>query len=253
MVNGSAGGAMVMAVEEGRMAGGTLAAAKNGGTFEFAVDGRLVTEGAAQACMNLAGADEGGGGGGVAADAIGHGRGSGGGGVDLDLSGVAVIVGIEVGGMAFEAITTRTAVDRGIAVAVCTNNQQAVGAGMAGEAGAFVDGADRIAGVAAAAEGGCPDGSVMVMAMAWVITRQDLGLGIGEVIAAVTAKAVLVLGDGFCPSPIDRILQGRRGGVAIAALVAVHRHRIIGGMAADAEGRVEDMAQAGRFGTMVDV
>lgn len=109
-----------------------------------------------------------------------------------------------------------------------------------------MDNADRIAGMTVVTEGGGGNGAAMIVAMAGIIGRQDFCLGIGEVIGAVTAKTVLVFGDDFDPWPIERVLQGRRRGVAIAALVTVHRHRGIGGMTADTERGVEDMAQAGR-------
>jgi len=106
---------------------------------------------------------------------------------------------------------------------------------MAVIAGGFVDIFNRIAGVAVAAEGSRPDGGAMVVAMARRIGRQDFGLGIGEVIASVTAKAVLILGDDQYSWPICRILQGRRGGVTIAALIFMYCHRIVGRMTADTE------------------
>ena len=73
----------------------------------------------------------------------------------------------------------------------------------------------------------------------------------GEVVDTVAGNALGVRGDGDGTRPIDRLLQGWRGGVAVAALVAVHRHRIVSAMAADAEWGIKDMAQAA--GRVIDV
>jgi len=123
MVNRTAGGAMVMAGEVSGVAGDTLAAAGNRRALEFAVDGRLVAGGAAIIGMDLTGADERGAGGGMAAKADTVCRGRSKGGVDLDLIGVAMVVAIEVGGMAIGAGATGAVIDRGIAVTVDANNE----------------------------------------------------------------------------------------------------------------------------------
>jgi len=98
-----------------------------------------------------------------------------------------------------------------------------------------MDDVDRIPGMAVAAESCSPDGCAMVVAMARGVGRQDLGLGISEVIGPVAAKAVLILGDDERPWPIERILQGRRGGMTVAALVFVDRHRVVSRVTADTE------------------
>lgn len=58
--------------------------------------------------------------------------------------------------------------------------------------------------------------------------------------------ALGIFGDGDSPWPIKRILQSRRRGVAVAAAVGVHRHRVAGRMAANTEGGVQDVSKAGR-------
>jgi len=54
-----------------------------------------------------------------------------------------------------------------------------------------------------------------------------------------------IRGDGDHPWTVNRILQVRRGGMAVAALVRVHSHRVIGWMAADTKWGVKDVAEAG--------
>lgn len=123
VVDRAAGGAMVMAGEEGRVAGDAFAAASDSRAFELAVGGRIVAGGASIVGMNLTAADERCGGGGVAAHTVRHGGGGGGGRVHLDLVGVIVVVGIEVSGMAGGAGAAIAKVRRGIAVAVNAGDQ----------------------------------------------------------------------------------------------------------------------------------
>ena len=63
-------------------------------------------------------------------------------------------------------------------------------------------------------------------------------------VRAVTTEALATdyIGD---QGAGGRILQGRRTGVTITALIAVNTHWIIGKMTADAERSVQNMAQAG--------
>lgn len=73
----------------------------------------------------------------------------------------------------------------------------------------------------------------------------------GKVVCAVTLDAVGVRGDRYHPRTIERILQQWWCCVAVAALVAVDCHRIVGTMTADTERGVEDVSKA--CGRVVDV
>ena len=77
---------------------------------------------------------------------------------------------------------------------------------------------------------------------------------IREEIVTVTTGAGGILGDMFHHWPQSRILKGRRDSadVTIAALIRVDLHRVVDKMATNTERRVEDMAEACRFGTMID-
>lgn len=65
-----------------------------------------------------------------------------------------------------------------------------------------------------------------------------------EVVCAVTLDAVGIRGNCHNSWADGWVLQEWRRGVAVAAFVAMHRHRIVGRMAADTERCVEDMAKA---------
>jgi len=86
-----------------------------------------------------------------------------------------VVVAIEVGGVTGGAVAAVAVIDRGVTVAIGADNAGAVDVGVTGETVVLVDGGDRIAGVAVAAESGRSDGRAVVVAM-----------GAGEVISAMT-------------------------------------------------------------------
>lgn len=147
---------MVMTGEVGRMAGVALAAACNCRGFERAVGGCVVAGSATVVGMDLTGANEGRDGGSVTANAVCRHRGSGR--VSHDLHAVVVVVAIEVSGMAGGARAAIAVVGGSVAVAVNSRDQNAVGAGVTGEAGVFVDGCDCIAGMTVDTERGTGDG-----------------------------------------------------------------------------------------------
>jgi len=130
--------------------------------------------------------------------------------VFLHLVGVGMVVAVEIAGMAIGAGAAIAIIVRGIAVAVRTNDPFAVDAGMTEETSAMVYCRDSIACVALVdAKRSYGDCGVVVMAMAGVVGRQDLCLGIGEVIHAVALNTLGIFGDGLYPWPIDGILQKR--------------------------------------------
>ena len=211
MVNGTAGGTMVMTGKGGAMAALALSGSSSGRAQAGCGGGRVTGE-AAIGGMDLAQADEGRDRGAMAADAIGRGRG--GGGIGLDRGGVTMGVAVEVGAVALDATAALAAVDRGVTIAVDPKPAVAVGRVMAGGARG-VDGGDDVAGVAANAEGGGGHRGAVVMAV--VVEVEGVAAGAGG-----TPE------DGGDLRPMDRVFQGWGCGVAIGAAVVVDHHRIIG-------------------------
>lgn len=75
----------------------------------------------------------------------------------------------------------------------------------------------------------------------------------GKVIHTMTLDTSGVRGDGNCPRPVDWILQVWRAGMAVAALIAVNRHRVIDRMTADTERGVKNMTETFRLCSMIYV
>jgi len=226
MIDQTTGRPMVMTIEIGAMTGDALTAASNSRGYQATVS-RVVAGAAAFGRMGLTGTDEGRGGCRVAAGTVGRGRGRGH--VLLDLGAVVMGVGAKVGRMAGSAGAASAAVDRGIAMAVDTGDTGAVFRGMAVRAVVFVDNGDGIASVAADAERGREN-------------RGRMAVGVAAEIGGV-ATGASASRDGTDVIPVDRISQGRGSGVAEAAVVLVHRHRIVGWVTGPDTGRgVSDMA-----------
>lgn len=60
-----------------------------------------------------------------------------------------------------------------------------------------------------------------------------MAMGTGKVVHPVAADTLRVRGDGGYTRPVGWILKLWRCGVAVAALVGVHRHWVVGCMAPD--------------------
>jgi len=98
----------------------------------------------------------------------------------LDLGSVVVIVVVEVSSMALSAGTAGAAIDRGIAIAVDTNDAGTIGTGVAEEAGTLMYGCDCVTSMTVDAEWGAGNRSRVVMAMPMAI-----GVWVGEVVGAM--------------------------------------------------------------------
>lgn len=90
-----------------------------------------------------------------------------------------VIMASKVGGVAGGAGSAISAIDCGIAVAVCANDPGSVCAGVAGEAVIVVDSYHCVPGVAVYTQSSCCDSGCMIMTM-----------GASEVICAMTADTL---------------------------------------------------------------
>jgi len=248
MIQGAAGHPAIMAIEIGGVAHDAFAAAGHGREEELAVDRRVVAGGATLGGMDFTGSNVWRGGGGVTTDTVGGQRG--GRYVFLNLYGMVMFMAVEVAGVALSAGAAGAAIDRGVAVAVSANDPGAVDTGVAGETFVLMDNVDRVTDVAGDTEGGVGNLRRVVMPVpwrGWVV----IGIGIGEVVGPVATDTLGIRGDGDNPWPVDRILQGRRRGVAVTALTVMHRHRVVGRVTADTEGGVQNMAQAG--GGVIDM
>lgn len=101
--------------------------------------------------------------------------------------GMAVVMAAEVGGMATEARAAIAIVVPGVTVVVGPVDAGTVGGGVAHEAVVLVDGLHHLTQMAGNAKGRGGVLYTVVMTMARVVGRQDLGLGQGEVVYPVTA------------------------------------------------------------------
>lgn len=152
MVNGATGATMVMAGKIGCMASDTLAAASDCWRKECAVVGGVVTGAAAFGGMDLAAADKRRAACCVATDTISRRWGHCG--VDLNLVCMTVVVAIEVSRVTVGAGAAVAKVNRGITVAIRTDDTSAIGIRVTGETVVVVDGSDRIAGMTVDAQSG---------------------------------------------------------------------------------------------------
>ena len=137
-----------------------------------------------------------------------------------DEGAVITGMGVKIGLVALGAGAAGAAVDGRIAMAVGSWDSGTVGAGVTVGAVIFMDDADWIAAVTGDAEGGGGD-------------RRCMAVGVGGEIGGMAAVGGGAAGArpssdmGDCIL-CDRVSQGRGGGVAFAAGVLVHSHRVVG-------------------------
>jgi len=173
MIDQTAQGAMIMAIEIGGVAGDTLAATSNSRGNQTTVR-RVVAGGAALWRMDLTASGEWrGGGAGMAAGTVN--RGWAGEHVFLDLGAVVMGVAGKVVSMASSAGAASAAVDRGVAMAIDPGDPEAVCRGVTVGAVVFVYRADGITRVAADAERGGEDRCGVAVGVVGEIERVATG------------------------------------------------------------------------------
>lgn len=143
--------------------------------------------------------------------------------VFLDLGAVVMAVAVKVVQMAGSAGAAKAAVDSGVAMAVGAIDAGAVLGGMTESACVVMHCADRIASVAGDAKRGGEN-------------RGRVAVGVAGEIFGVAGGA-----SAFCNHGdvifVDRIRQLRGVGVTEAAVVLMHRHRVVGRVAGPDAGR----------------
>lgn len=149
-------------------------------------------------------------------------------------------VAVKIAGMALGASTASAAVDGGIAMAAGPYDPRSIGVGVTEVAVVVMDGAYPITNVAVDAKRGIGNGCRMIMAVSWRIRTWYSGEEVGTM-ADDTGR---IWCDRNNQRTIDGVLQARRCGVAIAALVFVDGHWVVGWMATYAERRVTDMVES---------
>lgn len=160
----------------------------------------------------------------------------------LDLSCVVMIVGIEIPEMTGGAFAAVAVVDGGIAIAVDPCDQNAVGTGMTVEARIVVHHTNDISRVTGNTKGSGSNSRRVIMTM-----RSS------EIVNTVTLNTCRIRGNSNRPWPTGWILQTWRRSVAVAALIGVDSHRVIGRMTADTEPSIKDVTEAFRCSSMINV
>lgn len=203
-----------------------------------------MTGGATASGMGLTDTDEGRNGSGMASGAVDTGRDKGR--IFHNLGAVVVIVAGEVVAVAVNAGAARATANGSVTVTIGPNNAGAGDVGVAGEAVIVMDRNDGVTAMAIHTEGTTGNSQV-------IVTMAAEG-GPGKIIGAMALDTGRIFGDGDDPwSVAVCILQYCRidSDVTVAALLGMDGHRVVGGMAANTEGGVEDMAQA-RGGAVIN-